>query len=90
MYLLFHFVFANFTLYFFVCLFSMAQQTYGQWQIVFGILAGSYIFGSLAFLFFGKGEIQPWNNPPERDAIVMDRDAEEGVPLKKSNSMIKN
>lgn len=67
---------------------SLMQQTYEQWQIVFGILAGSYIFGSLAFLFFGKGEIQPWNNPPERN--VIDRDSEEGVPLKKSNSMIKN
>lgn len=64
------------------------QQTYGQWQIVFGILAGSYILGSLAFLFFGKGDIQPWNNPPERD--VIDKDAEEDVPLKKNNSMIKN
>lgn len=67
---------------------SSMQQTYGQWQIVFGILAGSYILGSLAFLFFGKGDIQPWNNPPERD--VIDKDAEEDVPLKKNNSMIKN
>lgn len=69
---------------------SLMQQTHGQWQIVFGILAGSYIFGSLAFLFFGKGEIQPWNNPPERDAVMSEKDAEEGVPLKKSSSMIKN
>lgn len=71
-------------------MFSLWQQTYGQWQIVFGILAGSYIFGSFAFLFFGKGDIQPWNNPPERDHAMIDKDSEEGVPLKKSNSMIKN
>lgn len=66
------------------------QHTYGQWQIVFGILAGSYIFGSLVFLLFGKGDLQPWNNPPERDTFDNEKDAEEGVPLKKSSSMIKN
>lgn len=60
------------------------QQTYGQWQIVFGILAASYIFGSLAFLFMGTGELQPWNNPPERINRPI-HDTEEALPLKKDN-----
>jgi MFS transporter, ACS family, solute carrier family 17 (sodium-dependent inorganic phosphate cotransporter), other len=40
-------------------------------------LACTYILGSLAFLFFGSGELQKWNNPPERGEPI-----EEGVPLK--------
>jgi MFS transporter, ACS family, solute carrier family 17 (sodium-dependent inorganic phosphate cotransporter), other len=57
--------------------FKILQQTYGQWQIVFGILACTYILGSLAFLFFGSGKLQKWNNPPEQG-----EPEEEGVPLK--------
>ncbi|XP_055298408.1 sialin isoform X2 [Sitodiplosis mosellana] len=60
------------------------NNTYGQWQIVFGILAASYIFGSLAFLFMGTGELQPWNNPPERINRPI-HDTEEALPLKKDN-----
>jgi ACS family sodium-dependent inorganic phosphate cotransporter len=47
---------------------------------VFGILACTYIFGSLAFIFMGSGELQSWNNPPE----IGDRNKnpEEGEPLK--------
>lgn len=62
------------------------QQTYHQWQIVFAILAATYITGSLAFLFMGSGELQPWNNPPERNGIV---DTEEALPLKKDQNTIK-
>uniref|UniRef100_A0A1B0D7V5 Uncharacterized protein n=1 Tax=Phlebotomus papatasi TaxID=29031 RepID=A0A1B0D7V5_PHLPP len=60
---------------------AVVVQTYGQWQIVFGILAGVYIFGSLVYLIFGTGELQEWNNPPERKKKG-EEDAEEGVPLK--------
>lgn len=69
-------------LFFFLIFFL--QQTYGQWQIVFGILAATYIFGSLAFLFMGSGELQPWNSPPERHNRPP-QDAEEALPLKKDN-----
>lgn len=63
------------------------HNTYGQWQIIFGIVAASYLLGSLSFLFFGKGEIQPWNNPPEKNGIQMqDIRQEEGVPLKTNNA----
>lgn len=65
-----------------------SQQTYEQWQIVFGILAGTYIFGSLAFLFMGTGEMQPWNNPPERNRSS--HDTEEALPLKKDNVICVN
>lgn len=63
--------------------FNDQQQTYGQWQIVFGILAATYILGSLAFLTMGTGELQAWNNPPEHNQCH--RDAEEALPLKKEN-----
>lgn len=50
-------------------------------------MAASYLVGSLAFLFFGKGEIQPWNNPPEKNGIqLQDMRPEEGVPLKTNNT----
>lgn len=54
------------------------QQSYGQWQIVFGILAITYLLGSLSFLIFGSGELQSWNNPE----ITMEDDQEAGQPLK--------
>lgn len=54
------------------------NQTYGQWQIVFWILAIVYIVGSSAYLIMGTGELQAWNNPPEKGAI---NETEEGVPL---------
>lgn len=61
----------------------LQQQTYGQWQIVFAILAATYFLGSLAFLTMGTGELQEWNNPPEPNQAY--RDAEEALPLKKEN-----
>lgn len=60
------------------------NQTYGQWQIVFWILAIIYIVGSLAYLIMGSGELQPWNNPPEKGALD-NRETEEGVPLNQQN-----
>lgn len=33
---------------------------------MFWILSGTYFVGAMAFLFFGQGEIQPWNNGPPR------------------------
>lgn len=52
---------------------------------MFGILAGTYIVGALAFLVLGSGELQPWNNPPERiKNIDVEEIAEEEVPLKKN------
>lgn len=64
-------------------MFTTQQQTYGQWQIVFAILAATYILGSFAFLLMGSGELQPWNNPPEQHPFR--RDPEEALPLKKEN-----
>ena len=51
-----------------------------QWQIVFGILAAIYIGGALIYLFMGTGELQHWNNPPEKQKPG-EKDEEEGVPL---------
>lgn len=58
------------------------NQTYHQWQIVFWVLAATYIFGSSVYVLFGSGELQPWNNPPEKTLRNGDIDTEEGVLLK--------
>jgi MFS transporter, ACS family, solute carrier family 17 (sodium-dependent inorganic phosphate cotransporter), other len=61
---------------------------YGKWQIIFGIVAFSYLFGASAFVLMGRGELQPWNNPPEKNGVQMQdmNKAEEGVPLKTNNA----
>ncbi|XP_045775263.1 sialin [Maniola jurtina] len=41
------------------------DKTYVQWQKVFFILAGTYVFGALTFVIFGSGELQPWGTRPE-------------------------
>lgn len=58
------------------------QKSYGQWQIVFGVLACTYLFGGFVYVLLGSGELQPWNNAPEKPE---DADVEEEVPLKKNN-----
>ncbi|TMW46647.1 hypothetical protein DOY81_008275 [Sarcophaga bullata] len=57
------------------------DKRFQQWQIVFGILSATYISGALVYLVLGTGELQPWNNPPERKKVA-DVHNEEGVPLK--------
>jgi len=63
------------------------DNSYEQWQIIFAIVAGTYIVGSITFLFLGRGELQPWNNPPEKNGVPLQemRTAEEGVPLNTNN-----
>lgn len=65
-------------------IFLVLQQSYGQWQIVFGVLACTYFFGGIVYVLFGSGELQPWNNPPEKCAEP-EAAVEEEVPLKKNN-----
>ncbi|KAK3094625.1 hypothetical protein FSP39_004159 [Pinctada imbricata] len=36
------------------------DQSRTQWQIVFYLAAGIYIFGALFYLIFGSGELQDW------------------------------
>ncbi|XP_072944504.1 sialin isoform X2 [Epargyreus clarus] len=40
------------------------QNTYEQWQIVFYILAATYLLGALCFVSLGAGELQPWAVAP--------------------------
>ncbi|XP_049947632.1 putative inorganic phosphate cotransporter [Schistocerca serialis cubense] len=34
-----------------------------EWRTIFLIAAGFYFIGNLIFIIFGKGEVQPWNEP---------------------------
>ena len=36
------------------------QKTRSQWQTVFYIMAGVFVFGTLFFCIFGRGEVQKW------------------------------
>ncbi|XP_034951933.1 uncharacterized protein [Chelonus insularis] len=68
------------------------NQTYKQWQIVFWVLAGMYIFQSVIFLLLGSGVLQPWNNPDnnylKRKIEPNDmKDEEEGISLNKVNEL---
>jgi ACS family sodium-dependent inorganic phosphate cotransporter len=49
------------------------QQTLEQWHKVFYIASLVYIFGCVLYLFFGSGEVEPWNNTVEdskKEAVV--------------------
>ncbi|XP_070492520.1 sialin [Chironomus tepperi] len=64
------------------------NNTYGQWQIIFAIVSVTYLVGCLSFVTMGKGELQPWNNPPEKNGVPLQeiRSTEEGVPLQTNNT----
>ncbi|KAK7861723.1 hypothetical protein R5R35_014581 [Gryllus longicercus] len=46
---------------FMVGVLTQDNQTYGQWRIVFGIIAATYGLGAIVYLALGSGELQPWN-----------------------------
>lgn len=68
------------------------NQTYTQWTIVFWTLAGTYCIGGLAFLIFGTGKLQKWNNPvgsmTKNNISVEDsNDFVESLPLKSKKTI---
>uniref|UniRef100_A0A0K8TRD0 Putative permease of the major facilitator superfamily protein n=1 Tax=Tabanus bromius TaxID=304241 RepID=A0A0K8TRD0_TABBR len=63
------------------------NQTFSAWQILFIILAVLYVLGAIVFTIFGSGDLQPWNNPPEKnDPRTNQIEMEEGVPLKEKHN----
>jgi len=46
-----------------VSIFFPFQPTRAQWQKVFYISAGVYVFGWMVYLLLGSGTEQPWNTP---------------------------
>lgn len=38
----------------------------------------TYLLGSISFLVFGTGELQPWNDPDK----MLSENQESGIPLK--------
>ena len=66
------------------------NQTYAAWSIIFWILAATYFTGALAFVVFGSGELQQWNNPEfaqtRRTNGERIEHPEEVKPLKKTNA----
>jgi len=43
------------------------QNTAQEWQLIFWITAGVYLFGVVFFAFTVSGELQPWNKVPVKD-----------------------
>ncbi|XP_048590335.1 sialin isoform X2 [Nematostella vectensis] len=48
------------------------QPTRDQWQKVYYIGAGIYVFGAVAFAALGTSKEQPWNTPPEENLVPVD------------------
>lgn len=44
------------------------NHTIQQWNYVFWILAGVYMFGSLFYLIFGSGNLETWNSNVRRNS----------------------
>lgn len=57
------------------------NETYESWQIVFFILAATYIVGALTFVTFGSGELQSWNSGTEITASGTEKHPPEEEPL---------
>ncbi|XP_022822793.1 sialin-like isoform X1 [Spodoptera litura] len=45
--------------------FTSSGNSFESWRPVFFVGASVYIISALFFIFFGTGNIQPWNFPPE-------------------------
>lgn len=52
------------------------QPSIAQWQIVFFIAAGVYVFCATFYNIFGSGERQPWDNP-----MLDDKDPTTTIPI---------
>lgn len=55
----------NFFLYCVTNIFFCLQNSFESWRPVFFVGASVYIISALFFIFFGTGNIQSWNFPPE-------------------------
>lgn len=80
--------FSGFLSSFMVGTITYKNQTYGQWSIIFLILAATYCGGAIIYAIFGTGELQEWNNPDKdfekkriKTNIENGVDAEDSVPL---------
>lgn len=56
------------------------QPTRAQWQKVFYISAGVFVFGWFIYLLFGSGELQSWNTPYKDVPVPVDIPGEARIP----------
>lgn len=56
------------------------------WRIIFFITAAYYLIGNTTFVLMGKGEVQPWNYAPLKEASsqedIKETDIEKKAELK--------
>lgn len=71
-----------------VSAFTSGNQTMEAWRNVFYITAGINVFGTVFFLIFGSGELQPWGKleqPTSEGGVELDGIGELAVPLREAN-----
>ena len=52
--------------------FSTFQGSQAEWRSVFFLTAGVYLFGGLAYLIFGGGDVEDWAKPTTEKETVSD------------------
>jgi len=57
------------------------QPSREQWQKVFYVTAGIYVFGAVFFVIFGSGDVQPWNSADDENLVEVDVERETREPL---------
>ena len=62
------------------CCWFVSQPTRAQWQKVFYISAGVFVFGWFIYLLLGSGEQQSWNTPYEDVLVPVDFPGETREP----------
>ena len=55
--------------------FSTFQGSQAEWRSVFFLTAGVYLFGGLAYLIFGGGDVEDWAKPTtEKETVSNSKD----------------
>ncbi|KAF6202200.1 hypothetical protein GE061_004598 [Apolygus lucorum] len=54
--------------------FMVPNRTLMEWRLVFWVMSAVLVLSNFVFIFWGSGEVQPWNDPkgPEEDFEVPD------------------
>jgi len=47
----------------------LLQQTIEAWRMVFYLGAAVYVLGTIIYLIFGSGEVQPWALPKKEEEL---------------------
>jgi ACS family sodium-dependent inorganic phosphate cotransporter-like MFS transporter 5 len=69
-----------------VSAFTSGNQTVEAWRNVFYVTASIYVGGTIFYLIFGSGELQPWAVEPHKVDDIEIQSLEDGVKKKSSDN----